>query len=207
MVNGIRGLEAQLVFKQKENYESINICSSWAENRKAFYYNQKINYFNLEGSAQVGGKQYNFNNQNAHGALDWGRGNWTYKNRWFWASANGDINGKPFALNLGYGFSDRSQGSENAIFYDGILHKLTDVKFHFDESDYLAPWTFTSSDGRFEASFEPLIDRASKTNLLIIRSKQHQVFGCFNGKVILDDGTELKMERILGFAEDVFNCF
>jgi len=53
--------------------------------------------------------------------------------------------------------------------------------------------------------FEPIIDRNSKVNLLIFKSIQHQVFGYFTGKVILDDGTEVKVDKLLGFAEKVIN--
>ncbi|MFX1561001.1 MAG: DUF2804 domain-containing protein [Promethearchaeota archaeon] len=49
------------------------------------------------------------------------------------------------------------------------------------------------------------MDRFGKFNLLLIKSVQHQVFGWFSGKVVLDDDTELNIDRFLGFAEDVYN--
>ena len=50
------------------------------------------------------------------------------------------------------------------------------------------PWTFTSSDGRFEMKFEPIIDRSDYTSALgIIVTNQHQVFGRMTGKAVLDD--------------------
>ena len=53
--------------------------------------------------------------------------------------------------------------------------------------------------------FQPIIDRASDTNVLVIESDQHQVFGKFTGKMILDDGTVLEIKDFLGFAEKVKN--
>jgi hypothetical protein len=53
--------------------------------------------------------------------------------------------------------------------------------------------------------FTPIIDRYGKFDLLFLKSIQHQVFGYFTGKVILDDGTVLDVDRFLGFAEDVYN--
>ena len=44
-----------------------------------------------------------------------------------------------------------------------------------------------------------------KTDLLVICSDQHQVFGRFSGKAVLDDGRELKIENLTGFAEKVRN--
>ncbi len=53
--------------------------------------------------------------------------------------------------------------------------------------------------------FEPIVDRYGKINLLLIKSEQHQVFNWFSGNVVLDNGTELKVDCFLGFAEDVYN--
>ena len=54
-------------------------------------------------------------------------------------------------------------------------------------------------------TFEPIMDRCMKTDLLVICSDQHQVFGRFSGKAVLDDGRELKIEKLTGFAEKVRN--
>ncbi|MCY3413474.1 MAG: DUF2804 domain-containing protein [Candidatus Heimdallarchaeota archaeon] len=190
----------ELVDQQDEN---ITIATSWAENRKRFYYNQKINCFPISGSINYKGKEYTFDPQSSFGGLDWGRGAWTYKNRWYWASASGVIDGKRVGWNLGYGFTDRTPASENMLFYDGKAHKIEDIEFIFDK--FMDDWKFTSSDGRFEMTFKPAIDRASSTNLLIIKSIQHQVFGYYTGFMILDDGTKIEVNNFLGFAEDVLN--
>ena len=187
------------------NKDSMVIATPFAKDPLAFYYNQKINCLAANGNFTFDNKEYVFVPNNALGVLDWGRGVWTYKNRWFWGSASGYIDGKPFGFNIGYGFGDTSAATENMLFYNGIAHKLDEVKFHFNTKDYLQPWKFTSNDGRFELDFEPAIDRFSNTNFLLLQSKQHQVFGYFTGTVILDDGTPIKLEKFLGFAEDVFN--
>jgi len=202
---GDTGIEGELVLEQPADLESMNIATSWAENRRAFYYNRKINCMPATGSFRIGQRQYQFDPAKDFGALDWGRGYWTYQNRWYWGSASGYLGGKAFGFNIGYGFSDRSPASENALFYEGRVHKLETVNFHIDTSDYTKPWRFSSSDGRFELDFAPLVDRLAETNFGIIRSSQHQVFGEFSGTVILDDGTALTLDRFLGFAEDVYN--
>ena len=53
--------------------------------------------------------------------------------------------------------------------------------------------------------FEPVLDRAADVNLLLFRSIQHQVFGYYTGEMVLDDGTRIRVDRMLGFAEDVYN--
>lgn len=205
--DGNTGLEGQLELEQPAGLESMNIATSWAENRQAFYYNRKINCMPASGGFSLGSKDYHFDSKKDFGTLDWGRGRWTYRNRWYWGSASGYVDGIPFGWNIGYGFSDRSPASENMVFYRGKAHKLEEVHFHIDTADYMKPWRFTSSDGRFEMNFKPLVDRTSNADLKLIRSEQHQTFGEFTGTVVLDDGTRIGVDKLLGFAEDVFNCW
>ena len=177
------------------------------EKDKHFYYNQKINCMPASGTASFDGKTYTFNKETDFGTLDWGRGVWTYDNTWYWGSGNTVVNGKSFGFNIGYGFGDTSAASENMLFYDGAAHKLEDVKFHIPKGDYMKPWKFSSSDGRFEMDFVPVLDRAALTDLKVIVSDQHQVFGKMTGKAILDDGTVIEVKDMMCFAEDVHNKY
>ena len=174
---------------------------------KHFYYNQKINCMPASGTATFDGKTYTFNKETDFGTLDWGRGVWTYDNTWYWGSGNTIVNGKPFGFNIGYGFGDTSAATENMLFYDGVAHKIDDVKFHIPKDDYMKPWKFTSSDGRFEMDFVPVLDRAALTDLKVIVSDQHQVFGKMTGKAVLDDGTVIEVKDMMCFAEDVHNKY
>ncbi len=186
--------------------ESIVIATPFYKPRH-FYYNQKINCMPAEGHVRLGDQEFAFSKDHALGTLDWGRGVWTYDNTWYWGSANGVVNGKPFGFNIGYGFGDTREATENAILYDHKLHKLEHVTFHIPEGNYLKPWTFSSSDGRFEMAFAPILDRAVRTNAVVIETDQHQVFGRFSGRAVLDDGTELQIKELLGFAEKVRNRY
>lgn len=203
--DGRVGLDVNVTLTQKPEMESINIATSWKENRKAFYLNEKVNCMPVEGTIRRGLDKETLLLGETWGVLDWGRGRWTYQNRWYWSSASGLLENIPFGFNLGYGFSDRSPASENALFYNGVIHKLDEVTFHIPENDYLLPWKFTSSDNRLNLNFEPAVDRNSTTNFILIKSDQHQVFGYFSGKVVLDDKSELTLTRFPGFAEDVYN--
>jgi hypothetical protein len=42
-------------------------------------------------------------------------------------------------------------------------------------------------------------------DLKILRSVQHQVFGRFTGKAVLDGGEVLEVKGLTGFAEEVQN--
>ena len=182
------------------------IATPWDENRR-FYYNQKINCMRASGWVCYDGRQYDLDPAADFGTLDWGRGVWTRDNTWYWGSGNSYVDGKPFGFNIGYGFGNTSAASENVLIYDGEVHKLEDVTFHIPEDDYLKPWTFSSSDGRFEMDFQPVLDRNSYTDMKLIISDQHQVFGRMSGTAILDDGTKLEIKDLLCFAEDVHNMY
>lgn len=174
-----------------------------------FYYNQKINCMRASGEMKLGDQIFTLDPQTSFGVLDWGRGVWTYDNTWYWGSASALVNGKTFGFNIGYGFGNTQAATENMLFYDGKAHKLSKVTFNIPvkegKDDFLSPWTFTSDDGRFELNFEPILDRASRTKVLVLESDQHQVFGQFSGTVILDDGTKLTINKLIGFAEKVKN--
>ena len=191
-----------------EPEESMVICTPFAK-QGHFYFNQKINCMRASGTVELGGTRYDFRPEDSFGLLDWGRGVWTYHNTWYWGSASGVVDGVDFGFNIGYGFGDTSAASENMLFYRGRAHKLSRVTFNIPtkngREDYLAPWTFTSDDGRFEMDFAPILDRAACTDVKLIKSDQHQVFGRFTGRAVLDDGRELRVKDFLGFAEKVEN--
>ena len=186
------------------------IATPFPEKKTAFYYNQKIIGMRAEGEVLYCGKRYFFEPKKSFGLLDWGRGVWTYENTWYWGAAQGAIAQHVVGFNIGYGFGDTSRASENMLFVDGKAHKLDRLTFNIPmDADgrerYLEPWTFTSCDGRFEMEFTPILDRASCTDVKLICSDQHQVFGYFDGRALLDDGTELYLSHFLGFAEKVYN--
>ena len=53
--------------------------------------------------------------------------------------------------------------------------------------------------------YTPVLDRASCSDVGLIKSDQHQVFGVFNGRAVLDDGMVLNVKDLPGFAEKVIN--
>ena len=190
--------------------DSMVIATPFAGHPRAFYYNQKLVGMRASGEVTFRGRQYRFDPMDSFAILDWGRGVWTFDNTWYWSSAAGEIGGKVFGFNLGYGFGDTSAATENMLFYDGMAHKLDQVTFQIPqkgngEDDYMTPWRFTSNDGRFEALFEPVLDRSAMTKVGPLCSDQHQVFGAFTGSAVLDDGTVIEVRDFPGFAEKVEN--
>jgi hypothetical protein len=79
---------------------------------------------------------------------------------------------------------------------------LEQVRFDYTSGDYMKPWKFTSPDGRLNLDFVPFKDRTAQTNLGVIFSEVHQMFGRYSGQAVTDSGEVLHLENLTGFAEE-----
>jgi hypothetical protein len=171
--------------------------------KKRFYYNRKINCLPAEGSLRYGEIHEQLHPEETLGSLDWGRGVWEYSSFWNWASASGFMqDGRTLGLNLGGGFGDTTAATENCLILAGRVHKLDQVEFIYNPADYMKPWIFSDSQKRLELTFTPFTERVAYTNLGIIVSEVHQLFGRYCGHAVTDDGETLKIKDLIGFAED-----
>jgi hypothetical protein len=196
-----KGLAASIRLRMQEDQESMVIVIPIGERR--FYYNRKVNCLPANGWVDLGDKRYTLNPTECLGNLDWGRGVWEYRSFWVWASASGYLPaGRSLGLNLGFGFGDTSAATENAIILDGKIHKLGQVDFSYSSEDYTKPWKMTSPDGRLWLEFKPFLERVAKTNLLLIYSRVHQVFGRYFGSFVTEDGERVEIDGLAGFAEE-----
>lgn len=196
-----RGIHAEIVLRPLPQHESMNIIIPIGQKR--FYDNTKINCMPAQGFIQYGDTREELRPETSAGSLDWGRGVWEYQSYWNWASSSGFLpDGQTIGLNLGRGFGDLSKATENAVILNGRVHKLGSVKFDYKSGDYMQPWCFTDDEKRLDLTFTPFKDRTARTNLGIIFSEVHQMFGRYNGHVILDDGSRLEIRDLIGFAEE-----
>lgn len=198
---GGQGLQADLRLSLPVDHESMVIVIPMEGKR--FYYNRKVNCLPAEGEVTFGGATQALRPAEALGNLDWGRGVWPYRSFWVWASASGFLpDGRGVGLNLGFGFGDTSEATENALILAGRVHKLAYVNFDYDPQDFTRPWQMRSPDGRVDLTFTPFIDRVAITKLLVISSEVHQLFGHYRGDVVADDGEVIHLEGLVGFAEE-----
>jgi len=194
---------ANIVLMHK-NPHSLVINIPFDESPKAFYYNHKINCMIAKGAVQYKGEKYQFDEAEAFGLLDWGRGVWPFHNEWYWSNGTGYVEGEIFGFNLGCGFGNTSMATENILFYRGAAHKLGKVAFDL-ETDYMKPWHLYDEEGRLDLTLTPLYDRTTKTKVLWVDNCCHQIFGEFSGKAVLDDGTSLSINKLISFAEHAVN--
>jgi hypothetical protein len=196
-----RGIEAEIDLTCPPGYESMNIVIPIGKQR--FYYNRKINSMPASGTLQYGDAQETLDPATSIGSLDWGRGVWEYSSYWNWASASGFLpDGRTVGLNLGCGFGDLSKAGENALILNNRIHKLGSVPFDYTSGDYMKPWRFKDEEGKLDVTLTPFKERIATTKMVVIDSEVHQMFGYYNGKAITDDGEEIIMKDLIGFAEE-----
>jgi hypothetical protein len=185
--------------------DAMVIATPFKEFNNYFYLNEKINCMGAEGYAQFGDKKVTFTPDKSFGLLDWGRGVWPYRHSWFWGNGSTIIDGHSFGFNIGWGFGDTSKATENMLFYDGKAHNIDVITMTGDLKDLTSKCILTSSDKRFEMTFQPIFDNHTKTNLVVAHNECHQVFGDFNGKIVLDDGKTLIIKNMWAFIENSVN--
>ncbi len=197
-----KDLTADVRLRLKPDHESMTIVIPMQSTRR-FYYNRKINCLPAEGYLTWGNERIDFKPEASLGNLDWGRGIWDYRSFWVWASASGFLpDGRTVGLNLGFGFGDTSRATENALILNGRIHKLNQVDFQYSAQDFKQPWKMSSPDGRLQLEFTPFVERVARTNLLLIASEVHQMFGHYIGTVIADDGERIQLNGLIGWAEE-----
>jgi hypothetical protein len=88
---------------------------------------------------------------------------------WWWSAGTGHLtDGRQVAWNLVDGLHDGVEGSERAVWIDGV-------------PEHVAPQPFDGLDGVGELRFSACARRARKENLLLIASDYEQPFGSFSG--------------------------
>ncbi|MHA1682660.1 MAG: DUF2804 domain-containing protein [Promethearchaeota archaeon] len=202
--DGHRGISGEITLVQEPSDDTmVNVVPF--KDPKHFVYVQKVLCMPVkEGFINLGSKTLEFNREknDSWGVLDWSRGVFPYRTRWWWSYGAGIINGKRFGFNFDYGFGTES--SKNMLFYDGRGYHLDDVTFSWDKNDLNRPWEFTSNDGRVDLQMEPVFISKLGLSMLVLSTKGINAFGFFTGKVILDDGTKITIERkdkLFGSAE------
>jgi hypothetical protein len=196
-----RGIQAKIRLYSPPTHESMTIVIPIEQKR--FYYNRKINSLPAEGHILYGDIQEELKPNESVGSLDWGRGVWAYQSFWNWASTSGFLpDGRTVGLNLGCGFGDLSAATENCLILEGYIHKLEQVKFEYDAGDYMKPWKFSDDEGRLALDFTPFTERVARTDLKVITSEVHQMFGRYNGYVTADTGERIAIDGLIGFAEE-----
>jgi len=209
---GGSGLKADVELLLREGHESVVNVFPY-ENRR-FYYTRKVNCMPAEGAIEYGWdetagggdkklKSYSISPDACLGTLDWGVGVWPYRSFWIWASFSRFLpDGRSIGINAGGGIGNNAELSDNAIILEGKVHKLGKVDYKYDNTNFKKPWLMTSPDGRLSLEFVPFFERVAKTDVGILSSEVHQMFGRYSGTLITDTGETIKVDNLIGWAEE-----
>lgn len=164
-----------------------------------WYLNYKENCFVCNGYCRIEDARYDV--KDGFGVLDWGRGIWPYTHSWIWGNGGTVVSGKQFGFNIGWGFGNTESATENMFFYDNKAYKLGAV----EEIRVGDNYRYIDNDKKFVFDVEPIYDNFTKTRMLWVNNKCHQVFGKWRGYVLLDDGTKVEIPPFVAFCEHADN--
>ncbi|MDR3139665.1 MAG: DUF2804 domain-containing protein [Treponema sp.] len=196
-----RSLRGEVVLSAPPDAESLVTLTPWRREKNAFRYSRCSPWYIAEGVMQFGTQELFFTRGNAWGIFDWNRGVRPRSDIRYWAAGCGLSGGRQVGFSVGYSTADSGQGTENAFFLEGKLHKLDQVTFQISPANWLSPWHFTSNDNRLEMVFTPNQERVEQNSFIFHSLKCRQLCGLFSGRVVLDDLSVLEFQNITGFAE------
>jgi len=199
------GLKANLKVTIPENQESVVNVFPFEKNR--FFYTRKVNCMEPIGVIEYD-KVYNINPENAFGTLDWGFGVWPYRSAWIWGSFSTRLSdGRTLGINLGDKIGNDPDVTDNAVILDGKVYKLGKVKFQHDPANLNKEWYIISSDGRLKLTFRPFMLRLANTNLFLLKSILHQIFGTYSGSFTMASGEKIEINDLVGWVEEHNACW
>jgi hypothetical protein len=195
-------LEADIVVERPAGHETLNVVIPWSDVQ--FQYTSKQNTLPASGYVVLDGERFEFATP-SFGCLDYGRGVWPEHTVWNWGAASGIQGGRTVGLNLGGQWTDGTGMTENGIFVDGRLTKLSeDLVFDYDRGDLMKPWRVRPAasdrvDLRFEAEFERATFNGNREGHY---QDARQVFGTYAGRIVPDEGGAIEVRDLFGWIEE-----
>jgi hypothetical protein len=196
-----RPLSAQFTITTPPRHETLNVVIPW--NEKTFQFTSKQNTLPAEGVVTFGDETIQFSGEQSFACLDFGRGIWPRHCAWNWGSASGRQNGRSLGLNLGGQWTDGTGLTENGVCVNGRLSKISEeLRWQYDKSQFRRPWRITAPSGSVDLTFTPFMERVAASNLWLVKSEVHQMFGHYHGAVQTADGESIPVQNLIGWAED-----
>lgn len=194
-------LHAQLIIQHPKNDDTLNVVVPW--NRQTFHFTAKHHTLPTKGFIKMGDKRFLFHEEESFAILHVGRGVWPREATWNLATASQFVRHQRIGLNFGGTWTDGTGMTENAIFVNGHMTKIhEDVLFNYDTTHYMKPWTVsTKFTDQVQLTFSPFFERVASTNIKLIKSEVHQLFGYYTGTIRLKNGIILPIKQLLGSIE------
>jgi hypothetical protein len=185
-------------------HESMNVVIPWTDRR--FQFTSKHQARPATGRLTVGDTSWEIGGASgdAWGVLDVGRGRWPYSTVWNWGGGAGRADdGTVVGIQIGGKWTEGTGATENGVILDGRLTKLgRELEWRYDWERPLEPWTVRDPAGALDLLLTPRYDKHSRTDIGILRTETHQVFGTWSGSVVDDEGRRVTFSGLQGFAEE-----
>ncbi len=185
-------------------HESLNVVIPWSD--EEFNYTSKHQARPARGELVVGDRRWEIGGAagEAWGVLDVGRGRWPHEIRWNWGGGAGRVGEHVVGLQFGAKWTEGTGFTENGIIVDGRLHKLgNELRFEYDWDAPMKPWHVVDPGGQLDVVLTPRFDKHGKVDGgPDLGSETHQVFGTWSGRLRTDDGLEIELAGLQGFAEE-----
>jgi len=195
-------VQIDVLATRPDHHEAMGVVVPW--NSRRFQYTVKDVDRPAVGTIRVDGVEHPVPAGASWAVLDHGRGRWPYSVTWNWGAASGMSDGHRVGVQLGDKWTTGTGSTENALTVDGRVHKISEeLVWEYDTTQWLKPWRIRGE--RVDATFTPFYDRSSATNAVVIASRTHQCFGHYSGWIADDTGTPVRIDGLLGWAEDVHN--
>ena len=184
-------------------HESVNVVIPWSD--ELFNFTSKHQARPARGELVVGDRRWAIGGPDgaeSWGVLDVGRGRWPAEIRWNWGGGAGRSGDHVVGLQLGAKWTEGSGFTENGLIVDGRLSKLgAELQWDYEWDEPMRPWHVVDPGGQLDVVLTPRFDKHSSLGG-DQGSETHQVFGTWSGRVRTDDGLELRVDRLQGFAEE-----
>ena len=193
------GLNIDAVIDEGNGYSPMALCTR--AGYQGWVYTQKVTARPVTGTVSWRGEVHDLAAQHSLGSVDWTAGYMRRETFWNWGSLSAYLpDGRRLGFNLVAGVNDTGY-TENALWLDDQLIKLSTVVFEFDRYQRDAPWRMRSQDGVLDLCFEPAGRRSERRNAGFVASNFSQFFGRYTGKLTLP-GETLTLDGLWGLAED-----
>ncbi|MGH1564671.1 DUF2804 family protein [Mumia sp. DW29H23] len=183
-------------------HECLGVVVPWTD--RLFQYTVKDVARPATGTVSVDGVAYVVPEGESWATLDHGRGRWPYAVTWNWGAGSGRTGGRPIGIQVGGTWTDGTGSVENSLLVDGRLSKISEeLVWSYDTDDWMAPWRVTGET--VDLTFTPFHVKAAATDLKVFSSRTHQCFGHWSGAVRDEGGAWIRVDEIVGWAEEVHN--
>ena len=195
-------VRVDVLAERPAGHEAMGVVVPWSP--RLFQYTVKDVARPAVGTLRVDGTEHVDPTGGSRAVLDHGRGRWPYSVGWNWGAGSGVVDGHVIGVQVGGRWTDGTGSTENALVVDGRVHKIgEELVWDYDTTDWLAPWRVHGE--LVDLTFTPFWDHASSTNLGLLAQRADQCFGHWSGWMCDDTGTRVRVDGVLGWAEDVHN--